>query len=84
MSIEETILEKLKVLSPELQGEVLVFVESLTEVDPDAGRSATPDRPSILDRIQGLAAAIPDEVWNKLPADGAEHHDRYLYAPAQK
>ncbi len=26
-----------------------------------------------------LTADVPDEEWDKLPADLAEHHDHYLY-----
>ncbi len=30
-------------------------------------------------KIEGLMADVPDEVLAKLPTDGAENHDHYLY-----
>jgi Arc/MetJ-type ribon-helix-helix transcriptional regulator len=36
-------------------------------------------RKPIWDEFAEIAAGIPDEEWAKLPADGAEQHDHYIY-----
>jgi Arc/MetJ-type ribon-helix-helix transcriptional regulator len=41
--------------------------------------SADPTDQPIWKRILERSAAIPDEEWDKLPVDGAEQHDHYLY-----
>lgn len=77
MSIEETVIEKLRVLPVEKQQEVLSFIENL----------AAPSRksePTIWEKIRKRAQKVPDEVWEKLPRDGAEQHDHYLYGVPKK
>jgi Arc/MetJ-type ribon-helix-helix transcriptional regulator len=44
---------------------------------------AEPRKP-IWERILERSAAIPDEEWNKLPVDGAEQHDHYLYGTSKR
>jgi Arc/MetJ-type ribon-helix-helix transcriptional regulator len=41
--------------------------------------AAAPTRKPIWERIQDLTADVPDEEWDKLPADLAEQHDHYIY-----
>ncbi len=60
-------------LSAEQQEEVLEFVQKF---DP-------PHR-TLWDAVKDLVAEIPDEVLDKLPADGSENHDHYLYGAAKK
>jgi Arc/MetJ-type ribon-helix-helix transcriptional regulator len=42
---------------------------------PEAAEARKP----IWERILERSAAIPDEEWDKLPVDGAEQHDHYIY-----
>jgi hypothetical protein len=46
-------------------------------------RRADPAKP-IWERILERSAAIPDEEWDKLPVDGAEQHDHYLYGTPKR
>lgn len=78
-NIEESVVEKLRGLPLEKQREVLEFVENLAE-RPAAGRD---DRP-IWEVIREISAEVPDEEWAKLPTDGAEQHDHYLYGSPKK
>ena len=41
------------------------------------------DKP-IWERILERSAAIPEEEWNKLPVDGAEQHDHYVYGTPKR
>ena len=36
-------------------------------------------RPSLVDELLEISGSVPDEEWAKLPEDGAENADRYLY-----
>ena len=45
--------------------------------------TALPRKP-ILERILERSAAIPDEEWDKLPVDGAEQHDHYIYGTPKR
>jgi hypothetical protein len=36
-------------------------------------------QPSLIDELLEISSSVPDEDWSKLPEDGAENVDRYLY-----
>ena len=78
-NIEEKVIEKLRVLPPEQQREVLEFVESLTQQ-----YSQSRDNRPIWEVIREHSAQVPAEEWDKVPADGAEQHDHYLYGSPKK
>jgi hypothetical protein len=78
-NIEEAVVEKLRVLSLDQQREVLQFVENLAERH-SANRVGRP----IWEVIREISAEVPDEEWAKLPTDGAERHDHYLYGSPKK
>jgi hypothetical protein len=46
----------------------------------DAGQPSKP----IWERILERSAAIPDEEWDKVPVDGAEQHDHYIYGTPKR
>lgn len=84
-SIEESLIEKLRGLPLEKQQEVLEFVEKLDRQETRETSQAEPkDRMPIWDRIREISADVPDEEWAKLPTDGAEQHDHYLYGSPKK
>jgi hypothetical protein len=78
-NIEESVIEKLRALPLEKQQEVLEFVENLA-VEPATNRD---DRP-IWEVIKAISAEVPLEEWVRLPTDGAEQHDHYLYGAPKK
>ncbi|MGC1718800.1 MAG: hypothetical protein WA746_07435 [Isosphaeraceae bacterium] len=43
-----------------------------------------PARKPIWERILERSAAIPDAEWDKLPVDGAEQHDHYIYGTPKR
>jgi Arc/MetJ-type ribon-helix-helix transcriptional regulator len=45
--------------------------------------AALPHKP-LWERILERSAAIPDEEWDKLPVDGAEQHDHYIYGTPKR
>ena len=76
--IAETIYEKVKVLSLDKQEEVLEFVEEKL-----AFAENNDSRP-IWEKIVEISDGVPEEEWAKLPADGAENLDHYLYGAPKK
>ncbi len=78
-NIEESVIEKLRGLPVEKQQQVLEFVENLT-----APVAPNKDDRSIWEVIREITADVPDEEWAKLPTDGAEQHDHYLYGTPKK
>jgi len=72
-AVEEEIIERVHALPPDRQEEVLRFVESLT-----------PSRKPLLEEIREIYQDIPDAEWEKLPRDGSENLDHYLYGAPKK
>ena len=54
----------------------------LMETALDASAEAEPPKP-IWEVFEEIAATIPDEEWAKLPTDGSEQHDHYIYGTAK-
>jgi predicted DNA-binding antitoxin AbrB/MazE fold protein len=40
--------------------------------------------PSLVERIVARAHALPPEVLDRLPADGASQHDHYIYGTPKR
>jgi Arc/MetJ-type ribon-helix-helix transcriptional regulator len=49
----------------------------------DTGQAA-PTRKPIWDVFEEISSEIPEEEWAKLPADGAEQHDHYIYGTPKR
>ena len=45
---------------------------------------AAPTHKPIWEEFEDIAASIPDEEWAKLPVDGAEQHDHYIYGTPKR
>jgi Arc/MetJ-type ribon-helix-helix transcriptional regulator len=45
---------------------------------------AIPAYKPIWEEFEEIAASIPDEEWRKLPVDGAEQHDHYIYGTPKR
>ena len=76
--IAQTIFEKVKILSLDEQKEVLEIVEKKVSV------TQKKDSRPIWEVIAEISSQVPDEEWAKLPTDGAENHDHYLYGAPKK
>jgi hypothetical protein len=59
------------------------------EPDRNAGKIEGESRPDgdarpIWEAIDDIMRRVPEEVLRRLPADGAEQHDQYLYGTREK
>ncbi len=70
----EAITEKVRMLSEARQRQVAKLVEQLLKEE----QAENVGRPISAIFVE-LGARIPAEEWRKLPSDGAEQHDHYLY-----
>jgi hypothetical protein len=80
-NLEQAILEKLQALPDNKQQEVLALVDEMLKEDQKQPRENV--RP-IWEIITELSAQVPMEEWEKLPSDGAEQHDHYLYGSPKR
>jgi hypothetical protein len=76
-SIEEALVERLRALDAEEQKRVLDFVEGIE-------RQKSQPAKTLWDAIQDIVKDVPDKVWERLPTDGSEQHDHYLYGSPKK
>ncbi len=75
--LAQVVAEKMQVLPLEKQQIVLEFVVSIEETEK-------PKKQSLLDKLEVISKRVPDEIWEKLPVDGAENIDHYLYGAPKK
>lgn len=73
-AVEEKIIERVHELTPDRQEEVLRFVESLMP---------QPLKP-LLEEIGEIYQDMTEEEWDKLPRDGSQNLDHYLYGAPRK
>ena len=71
-TLKRELVEQVDQLPEEQLREVLDFVESLRR-EPSAPRS------SVEENIAAIVDEAPRAVWKNVPADGAKHHDHYIY-----
>ena len=72
--LAQVVAEKMQVLPIEKQQKVLEFVEDLTQAN----------RKTIWEKIDERVNNLSAETLEKLPADGAENLDHYLYGAKKK
>ncbi len=80
-NVENAIHEKVKSLPLEKQQRVLSLVEEM--LSEEAANDSIAVRP-FWEIAQEISSQVPLEEWEKLPADGAEQHDHYLYGSPKR
>ncbi len=74
--VEQQIVEKIQTLSDEEREQVLRYVEDVL--------NKRHRKQTLGEKIQNLTADVSDDVWEKIPSDGAEQHDHYIYGTPKK
>lgn len=74
--VEKQIVEKIKTLSPDEREEVLRYVDNVLR--------KRDQKQTFGDKIREIVADVPDEVWDRIPADGSEQHDHYIYGTPKR
>ena len=60
-----------------------LLVERLNQEQAGANQPSCTHKP-IWEEFAEIAAGVPDEEWAKLPRDGAEQHDHYIYGTPKR
>ena len=72
--LAQIVAEKMQVLPIEEQQKVVEFVDLLSK----------PKKQTLLEKLVVISSRVPDEVWEKVPANGAENIDHYLYGSPKR
>lgn len=74
--LRQEVIREMETLPDDQVRDVLRFIKSLRQT-PRSTRS-------IDEKIEAIVGEAPDDIWENVPADGAEQHDHYIYgAPKQ-
>ncbi len=82
-NIEQTLVEKVRALSPEKQQELLDIVETL-EREVVSGETADQDHRPIWEVIEEISSQAPMATWDDVPTDGSINVDHYLYGAPKR
>ena len=65
----------------QLQGSVVLpeGAEVCVEVAASGKEEFDPNAPTIEEKLRAIVADVPQEEWDRLPADLSEHLDHYIY-----
>lgn len=66
-----------------------LLLQKLNQASPSAdqssvGEASVPSHKPIWEEFEEISAGIPDQEWAKLPVDGAEQHDHYIYGAPKR
>jgi hypothetical protein len=81
-NLENTIQEKIRSLPPEKQQLVLSLVEEMLSKE-EVLQDRVAVRP-LWEIAEEISSQVPLEEWERLPADGADQHDHYLYGSPKR
>ena len=73
--VTNDIFEIIKILPKDKQKKILQQAKAMAKEE---------EKPTIWDKIREHAARIPDDEWDKMPVDGSEQLDHYLYGSPKK
>lgn len=86
--------QKPSVQQPTGQGSIGAMRDAATELDEATEHAhrkwegeehpAQDGRKPIWEAFEEISASVPDEEWAKLPVDGAEQHDHYIYGSPKR
>jgi predicted RecB family endonuclease len=76
-SIEQQIIETLRVLPEEKQLEALEFLKQKVEEEK-------PQKSKLMEKLEELRAKLPKDAFEGYPTDGSLNHDHYLYGSPKR
>jgi hypothetical protein len=87
MPIKEQLLQEIEQTPEPILEEVLNFLRTIKQQDaaqlsPDSGQESVGQQ--ILRFAAEFRAGVPSEELAKLPSDGAEQHDHYIYGTPKR
>ena len=76
-TIEQQIIETIRVLPEEKQLEALEFLKQKAEEEK-------PKKKKIWEKIDELMQTLPKDAFEGMPTDGSLNHDHYLYGSPKR
>ena len=76
-TIEQQIIETIRVLPEEKQLEALEFLKQKVEEEK-------PKKKKIWEKIDELMQTLPKDAFEGMPTDGSLNHDHYLYGSPKR
>jgi len=73
---EKHIVEKIRALSEKEREDVLRYVDKMLSSHANSQRLG--------ENLVDLESAFSDEVWERIPDDGSEQHDHYIYGTSKR
>lgn len=74
--VAKEILDVVRILPEDKQRQILKQAETLAQEERRSN--------SLWDKIRVRSEKIPKKVWDNMPLDGSENHDRYLNDASKK
>lgn len=80
-TIQQQIINKIRILPEEKQKEVLEYAEKLSENETieEAENDEKPKKRKFVQKIEELMSQLPKDAFEGYPTDGSLNHDHYLY-----
>lgn len=79
-SIEQQVIESIRVLSEDKQKQVLKYVR---EINKEEAKEKPPQR-KLMQKLEELRAKLPKDAFKDSPTDGSLNHDHYLYGSPKR
>ena len=73
---EKHIVEKIRALSEKEREDVLRYVDKMLSSHANSQRLG--------EKLVDLVSDVSDEVWERIPDDGSEQHDHYIYGTSKR
>ena len=80
----QELLKAVEQLSPQEFEQFASEIRKLEACRQPANNGGAPVARSIEDELEELARAVPDEEWDKLPADLTDQLDHYIYGTPKR
>jgi len=74
--VEDQIVEKIRTLSDKEREDVMRYVDGVI--------NSHEREPRLGEKLAALFADLPDEVLERIPKDGSEQHDHYIYGTPKR
>ncbi len=88
-TIEQQVIETIRVLPEEKQREVLEYAKQISEngAAENTSNAESPEKPpkrKFLQEIEKIMGELPREAFEGYPTDGSLNHDHYLYGAPKR
>lgn len=83
-TIEQQVIETIRVLPEEKQKEVLEYAKKIVEIEDTENKNGKPKPRKLFQKLEELRAKLPPDAWKNSPTDGSLNHDHYLYGSPKR